>query len=305
MSTSVGGRQSRGLSGLGLCLPPVLLVLFLVGLPIVVAIAYSLGQTGGLNAPESSIALHQFSAKHGLFTIGAYRSVLTDPTFLKGLVATLWVTALSTVLVLAIAWAIGLYVRFSKSLVAKALSALVVVPLFIPVVIASYALLAFWSGSGFMRSIASDVGLHSFPVLGYSLGGVVIGEVWVNIPFGVLMVVSGLQAVPDALIEAARDLGASRARAAWEVLLPLNFLPTVIVGTFTAIYVIGSFTVPYLTGPSAPTLLGVAAANTFQSYSEPQQAEVIAIVLFLLAVGVGSTYVWANVRANRATEMVR
>ena len=291
----------RRLAGLALVTPPVALVGFLVGFPILVAIAYSLGQTGGLNAAESSIALHQFSAGHGLATFSAYRNVLTDHGFIVDLLSTLWVTAVSTVLVLAVSWAVGLYVRFSKSLFAKALSALSVVPLFIPVVIASYALLAFWSGGGFVRSAASDLGVRGFPTLGYSLPGVVIGEVWVNVPFGVLMIVSGLQGVPDALIEAARDVGASLARTTRSVLVPMNFLPTVIVATFTAIYVLGSFTGPYLTGPTAPALLGVDATNTFESYSEPQQAEVIAIVLFVLAVGVGSAYVWANVRGNRAT----
>jgi len=295
----------RRLTGLALVAPPVALVAFLVGFPIIVAIAYSLGQTGGLNAAQSSIALHEFSARNGLVTTAAYRSVLADHGFIVDLLSTLWVTLLSTILVLVISWSVGLYVRFSKSILAKALSALSVVPLFIPVVIASYALLAFWSGGGFVKSVASQLGFPRFPTIGYSLPGVVIGEVWVNVPFGVLMIVSGLQGVPDALIEAARDVGASLARATRSVLVPMNFLPTVIVATFTAIYVLGSFTVPYLTGPTAPALLGVDATNTFEAYSEPQQAEVIAIVLFVLAVGVGSLYVWANVKANRATELAR
>lgn len=292
----------RRLTGFILVTPPVALVAFLVGFPIVVAIAYSLGQTGGLNAAESTIALHQYSAGDGLVTISAYSNVITDHSFIVDLLSTLWVTAASTLFVVAVSWAVGLYVRFSKSFFAKALSALSVVPLFIPVVIASYALLAFWSSGGFVKSLASQIGLPRFPTIGYSLPGVVVGEVWVNVPFGVLMIVSGLQGVPDSLIEAARDVGASLARTTRSVLLPMTLLPTVIVTTFTAIYVLGSFTVPYLTGPAAPALLGVDATNTFESFSEPQQAEVIAIVLFLLAIGVGSAYVWANVRGNRATE---
>lgn len=279
-------------------LPPVGLVFFLVGFPIVVGIVYSLGHTGGFNSAISELAQHQVSVSSGPGTLVLYQQVVLDHQFLVDLAATLWVTALSVVLVLAIAWGVALYVRFSDSLLARAISALSVVPLFIPVVIASYAILAFWSGTGFVRSAADHLAVTNFPTLGYTLAGVVIGQVWVNLPFGVLMIVSGLQRIPDVLIDASRDVGASLARTVRSVLVPMNALPTIIAATFTAIGVMGSFTVPFLIGPAAPTMLGPLATNTFQSYNEPQQAEVIAMVLFILAVGVGAAYVWANARGR-------
>ena len=67
-----------------------------------------------------------------------------------------------------------------------------VVPLFIPVVIASYAMLVFYASDGFMRSLAYHAGWHGFPTLGYTLWCVVLAEIWVNVPFGVLMMSSGL-----------------------------------------------------------------------------------------------------------------
>ena len=71
------------------------------------------------------------------------------------------------------------------------------------------------------------------------------------------------------------------------------------VATFTGIYVLGSFTVPYLTGPSAPNLLGVSMQQFFGSFNQPQQAEVMAMIVFVLAAGIGTIYVWANVRASK------
>ena len=305
-----GGRLVRGhggarrLTGLLLVLPPVGLVFFLVGFPIVDGVLYSLGHAGGLNSAIAQLGQNQVVAA-GLGTLAIYRSVLSDRAFLIDLGATLWVTALSDAIVLVLAWVIALYVRFSANLLTRVISALSVVPLFIPVVIASYALLAFWSGSGFVRSAAAHLGLSWMPTLGYTLPGVVIGSVWVNLPFGVLLITSGLQSIPDALIEASRDVGASMVRTVARVLLPLNLVPTVIVATFTAIAVMGSFTVPYLTGPANPTLLGPSATNTFSAFNEPQQAEVIAMVLFALAVGVGSTYVWATARGGGPEESGR
>ena len=36
--------------------------------------------------------------------------------------------------------------------------------------------------------------------------------------------------------------------------------------------------------------------QTYASYSRPQDAQVMAVVLFVLAAGIGVLYVWANAR---------
>ncbi|HTW97143.1 MAG TPA: ABC transporter permease subunit [Acidimicrobiales bacterium] len=279
-----------------MALPPIVLVAAFTGFPIVVSVAYTFGHTGGLNASVSAIAQHQVDGNGKLVDVAPYSDVFHQSLFRQSLVATVWVTIISTAIVLVLSWAIALYARLTPSRLGRLLSSLSIVPLFIPVVIASYAVLQFFSYGGFVKTLAHALGMGSFPALGFTLGGVVVGEVWTSLPFGVLMISSGLQAVPDSLFEAARDAGASVLRATWNVLVPLNLVPSMIAFSFTAIGVIGSFTVPFLIGPTAPNLLGPEAAETFQSFNEPQQAEVIAIVLFALSVVVAVPYLWATHR---------
>jgi ABC-type spermidine/putrescine transport system permease subunit I len=262
------------------------------------AIAYTLGRAGGPNSTVALLAQRQHIVHHGV-TTAAYREVLGNSQVRADLWATVWVTLVTIVVVVLLSWAIGLYLRLSDTRISRIVSALSVIPLFIPVVIASYAILTFYASQGFIKTVAYHLGWHSFPTLGYTLTAVAIGEIWVNVPFGVLMMSSGLNSVPNALIEAARDSGASLPRTVRSVLLPMNVIPTVIVATFTGIYVLGSFTVPYLTGPSAPNLMGVSMANFFSAFNQPQQAEVMAMIVFVLAVGIGTIYVWANVRASK------
>ena len=45
----------------------------------------------------------------------------------------------------------------------KVLSSLAIVPMFIPVVIGSYAILQFWSYGGFVKTIAEALGMPGFP----------------------------------------------------------------------------------------------------------------------------------------------
>jgi ABC-type spermidine/putrescine transport system permease subunit I len=279
-------------------LPPVGVIAVFIGFPVVAAIAYTLGRAGGPNKVVASLGQRQFIVHHGL-TIAPYRDILSNTTIHRDLWATVWVTIVATVVVVLVSWAIALYLRLTDSRIARIVSALSVIPLFIPVVIASYAMLVFYASDGFIKTVAYRLGMHGFPTLGYTLTCVVLGEIWVNIPFGVLMMSSGLNGVPNNLIEAGRDAGASMPRVVWSILLPMNVIPTVIVATFTGIYVLGSFTVPYLTGPTQPNLLGPTMSNFFTAFNQPQQAEVLAIVVFVLALGIGAAYVWANVRTGK------
>jgi ABC-type spermidine/putrescine transport system permease subunit I len=279
-------------------LPPVAVIAVFIGYPVGLAVAFTLGKVGGPNSLMSLLAQRQHVAHHGV-TFGAYREMLSNSSVQQDIWVTIWVTVLTIAVVVVVSWAIALYLRLSDSRIARAISGLAVVPLFIPVVIASYSMFIFYGSDGFIRTVMYRLGFHGFPTLGYTTTLVALGEIWVNIPFGVLMMTSGLNGVPNGLIEAARDSGASMPRVVRSVLIPLNVIPTVIVATFTGIYVLGSFTVPYLTGPNQPNLLGVSMSNFFTSFSQPQQAEVLAIIVFVLALALGATYVWANVRASR------
>ena len=89
------------------------------------------------------------------------------------------------------------------------------------------------------------------------------------------------------------------------VLLPLTLVPTVIAATFTAIGVLGRFTLPYIVGPTAPNLLGPIMAVTYSAYNQPQQSEVMAMVVFGLAAVAGVAYVWANFRAAKGSGATR
>lgn len=290
--------STRSLRGFFMALPPIVLILAFVGFPIVLALAFSLGFTGGLNSVVASIGLNVHHADSWWGTVQAYREVLTSSNFLADLVVTLLVTLVSASVVLFMAMGIGLYLKLRGGRLANLLSGLAVVPLFIPVVIASWAILNFYSADGFIRSLFAQFGLQG-PVWSYSVTAIMIGSVWTSLPFAVLMISSGLQAIPDAMIETARDAGAGFLRIVFTIMMPMAFVPIVIAATFTAINIIGSFTVPYFTGPNAPNMLGVELTRYFVSFNQPQQSVVMAFSVFVAASGIAAFYVWANFRSAK------
>ncbi|MEO8829953.1 ABC transporter permease subunit [Lapillicoccus sp.] len=292
--------KASGLSPLGffMALPPILLILFFVGFPIALALAFTLGFTGGLNSVVSTIGLNVHEAAQWWGTLAAYQEVVTSSTFRADLLLTVSVTIISSVVVLFMALGVALYLRMKGGWVATFLSGLAVVPLFIPVVIGSWAIVTFYAADGFLRSLFAAFGLQG-PTFGYTVVAVVIGSVWTSLPFAVLLIASGMQSIPDAMIEAARDAGAGNIRIAWSVMVPMAFVPIVIATTFTGIGVIGSFTVPYFNGANTPNMLGVELTKYFVSYNQPQQSVVMAFAIFVAASGIAAFYVWANFRSAK------
>lgn len=295
-----GGYQKRrdrrrSLIGFLMAMPPIVVLLLFVGIPVILAILFSLGYTGGLNQIAAEIGMDVHQGKP--LTLDAYADIIADSRFIRDLLVTLVITVVSTGAVVLITTSIAVYMRLSHSRLGSLLAGLGVIPLFIPVVIASWANLIFYQSNGFLRSVFAQLGLNA-PIWGFTTTGVIITSIWVNLPFAMLMTVSGFQGVPDDLIDCARDSGASSWRIVWEILLPLAKTQILIASTLTAIGILGQFTVPYFTGPNAPTMLGVDIAKYYQSFNRPQQSVAIAVVMFIIGIGIAVTYVVTSVRGD-------
>jgi ABC-type spermidine/putrescine transport system permease subunit I len=281
--------------GLVLASPPIVMLVLLVIVPAVEALLFSLGQVPTDNVIFST-GLHLVTSPTP--TLEVYRTLLSDHFFLDDLVLTATVTVASVALVVVVSYVLALYVRFGEGPLPEVLRSLYLIPMFVPVVIASYALITFFVDHGLLQAILLRLGI-GYPAPIYHSTGIIVGEVWTSIPFAVLMLCSGLDGIPQELIEAAQDVGAGFLAVVWRIVIPLNVVPLLIVVTFTFIGVMGSFTVPYLLGPNAPQMVGVAMNAYFGTYQQPQPAVAIAVLTFLAASVAGAVYVWATSRTGR------
>jgi ABC-type spermidine/putrescine transport system permease subunit I len=290
-------RWREAVLGLALASPPLVVLFLLIIFPAINAFTFSLGQVP-LDNPVFNTGMHLIASPTP--TLAVYQNLLASEFFQADLAITLEVTAFSVVFVLTIAYILALYLRFgAPGLLSRVISTFYLLPMFIPVVIASYAIITFYVDHGLLQAMLNGLGIgYASPI--YGPGGIVIGEVWTSIPFAVLMLGSGLDALPPEMIEAAQDVGAGFFAILWRIVLPLNIVPTLIVVTFTFIGVLGSFTVPYLIGPNAPQMFGVAMNAYFTGYQQPQPAVAIAFLTFAIAAIAGVVYVWATARSGRA-----
>ena len=299
-TNNLAAPKAARLSTLGffMSLPPVLVLLGFIGVPIVLAFAFSLGHTSGPNEIISLIGQEIYEKDSWWGTLDAYRAVFQDSRFGPDLRTTLSVTFIATFLVVVMALGMGIYQRIVGGKLAMVMISLSLVPLFVPVVIAAFAIRTFYDGNGFLKSLLYHFGID-FPTITMTTNAITIGTIWTSLPFAILMVSSGLQSIPDALIETAQDAGASFFRIVRTIMIPLAFVPIVIAITFTAIGIMGSFTVPYVLGANQPTMLGVEIAQFFGPYNRPQLSVVMAFVIFIAASLVAVLYVWAHVRSAK------
>ncbi|MEN9325381.1 MAG: hypothetical protein RL414_1135 [Actinomycetota bacterium] len=291
-------RARYSLLGFFMSLPPVITIICFIGGPIVLAFGLSLGFTGGPNKIVALIGQEIYKKENWWGTLDAYRSVFKDSRFPGDLKTTLLISFGATIIVITMALGMALYQRIIGGRLAAILVYLSLVPLFVPVVIAAFAIRTFYDGNGFFKAIFFHLGIN-FPTLTMTSWAVVIGTVWTSLPFALLMISSGFQGIPDALIETAQDAGASFSRIIRTIMIPLASAQIIIAATFTAIGVMGSFTVPYFLGANQPTMLGVEIANFFGPYNRPQQSVVLAFVIFAAASVIAFVYVWVNVRSAK------
>jgi multiple sugar transport system permease protein len=153
-----------------------------------------------------------------------YVSVLTSNLFGKLTLN----TTVFTIVSLAATFVIGLLlaVFFNKHFrLSGVLRSLLLLPWLLPLIISA----AVWrrmmdAGSGILNQILGSIGIPEVPWLtspSVALYSVILVNVWVGIPFVMVILYGGLQEIPRDLYEAAELDGASGPRVFWSITWPL------------------------------------------------------------------------------------
>jgi putative spermidine/putrescine transport system permease protein len=153
--------------------------------------------------------------------------------------------------------------------------------------------------NGTVDLLLNAVGLPKIPTPYLTPWGPVIGLVWDNIPITVLILLSGLGAVSDQSVEAARDVGAGRWSLLRHIILPRIANSILVAISFTVLGIFSAFTLPYVLGPASPEMMGPFMQRTFRDLNDPTMAITQAVVTFAFCIAFGLFYV-RSVAKNRA-----
>ena len=204
----------------------------------------------GVMAVLSFLSGNPVSNPNVAFTWRHYNRLVGSDLYFDALVATLRIGAITTLIALLIGYPLAHWMARMHSRIGHALLLMAVIaPLLTGIVVRTFAWMTVLGDRGVINVTAQWLGLTEKPLpLMYNEFGVVVGLVHIYVPFMVLTLVGVIGRIDLALEEAARGLGASRARAFLEVTLPLS-LPGILAGSLLVFALaISAYVTPVLLG---------------------------------------------------------
>ncbi|MFG2549694.1 carbohydrate ABC transporter permease [Streptomyces sp. NPDC048581] len=195
-----------------------------------------------------------------------YRTIFDDPTFAPALVHTIVFTTVCLFFQYAIGLALAVFFNQHFRLSAT-LRALFLVPWLLPLIVSAST----WSwmlnsDSGLVNAVLSAVGADPVNWLtspSWSLTSVIIANIWIGVPFNLVVLYSGLQSIPGSLYEAAALDGASAWRRFRSITFPLLRPVSAITLLLGLVYTLKVFDIIWIMTKGGPA----DSSTTFATWS--------------------------------------
>lgn len=239
-------QEGRGWGGPALVAPAFLLVAAFLLAPLGLILRYSFDRYDPIKLML------------GVLTPENYLKAVTDPFYRNVLGTTAGIAALSTVIVMLLAFPVAYYItRLESQRLRGLLIILTVLPLLLGNAVRSAAWMLMMGTKGVANAVLVGIGLIPEPIkILYTPTAVVIALVSVLLPFAIITLQSVLDAIPDSLEEAARSLGASPLRAVLSAVLPLATPGLVAAGAICFALAMNAYATPVLIGGPKMQMMG-------------------------------------------------
>jgi spermidine/putrescine transport system permease protein len=280
--------------------PPLAYLVVFFAIPVLIMVLASFrnpGEFGGL-APifagdEGGGRLDLTTESYGRF----FSDFLYTELFLKSFAY----AAITTLICLVIAYPLAMLIARSPKKHRDLLVLLVILPFWSNFLIRVYAwMIILGPQSVFVTALNNVIGLFGFePVsLLYTSFAVIVGLVYVHLPFMVLPLYANLEKHDPALLDAAQDLGANAWRRFWRVTFPLS-LPGVYAGAaLVFIPALGIFAIPDILGGTEGIMIGNVIKQQFLDTRDWPFGSVLSMVLTVMAVAIAGLAAWVARRSR-------
>ena len=228
-----------------------------------------------------SVTTHGNSIISFSFTLEHYKKFFTDSDFLLVLGRSLMIAFKTTIICLLVGYPAAYFIARSSEKVQNILIMAITIPTWINMLVRTYAWIGLLSEGGIIQQILKLLGFGEVELL-YTEGAVLLGMVYNFVPFMILQINSALCKMDASLLEAAADLGASKAETFKKVTFPLS-LPGVINGiTLVFLPAVSSFFIPKLLGGGQYFLIGNLIENQFITVGEWNFGSAISVIMAII-----------------------
>ncbi|WP_325893959.1 spermidine/putrescine ABC transporter permease PotB [Grimontia sp. NTOU-MAR1] len=190
------------------------------------------------------------------FTLSNYAKLM-DPLYAKVVWHSFYMAAIATLLCLLIGYPFAYIIARMPVKWRPVMLFMVIIPFWTNSLIRTYGLKIFLGTRGLLNEGLLTLGIIDKPLrIMYTEYAVMIGLVYILLPFMILPLYSSIEKLDNSYLEAAKDLGASKLQAFIKVILPLT-MPGIIAGCLLVLLpALGMFYVSDLLGGAKNLLIG-------------------------------------------------
>lgn len=215
-------------------------------------------------------------------TLDNYRNILT-PVYLETFFESLKLACICMVFIILTGYPFGYFMAKLPAAWKKRISMLLMIPFWTSALIRMYGWIIIFRSNGVLDKILMALHITDGPLkLLYTYPAVVVGMVYALVPFMILAVYSSAEKMDWTLVEAARDLGASPAKAFFTVTFKLT-MPGLMSGVvLTFIPSMGLFFIADILGGNKVVLVGNLIQEQLMKARNWPFAAALSVVLMLL-----------------------
>ena len=228
------------------------------------------------------------------FGLKNYIDFLGEPVYRNTLLRTAWMSILVTILALLIGFPIAYYIaKIARERSRAALFLMCLIPLWVSDLVRAYGWIVLLRETGVISTALVKWGIINQPIeMLYNDITVIIGLVYTVILFMIVPLVSTLQGMDDALLEAGYNLGGSRLTVLRRIIIPYA-MPGIVSGCIiTFMLTAGSYLTPILLGGKNSSWFTEQIYNQFITRYNWESGSAFGVALLVFT----SFVVWAGLR---------
>lgn len=204
-----------------------------------------------------------------------------EPVFLDVLIQSLKIAVITTVICLIIGYPLAYVISRRTERVQTLLILLVTIPMWINMLIRTYAWISIISDVGLINGFLAQFGLGPIKML-YTDFAVVLGMVYNFLPFMIIQIYTVLSRMDQSLIDASYDLGANRRQTFLKVIFPLSLSGVISGITLVFLPAISTFVIPQFLGGGTYTLIGNLIEKQFISMGNWNFGSAISMIMAVI-----------------------
>jgi putative spermidine/putrescine transport system permease protein len=252
--------------------------------------------------PLALVASTSLTDPDGGWGFAHYVAIFGNETYYQVLWVTIRISALITLIASVLGYVIAYYLVFvvRSAFIRRLIYIALITPLFTTEIVRAFGWMVILGRKGVANTVLMKIGIVDAPLaLMYSQTGIIIGLVYILIPFMALIVVTVLQTIDRSYVEAAADLGAGAVTRFLKITLPLS-IPGVLAGSLIVFCLaISAYVTPAVLSGGKMTVMSILIYESYASGFNYPLGAALSIVLLATTVVLITAYVFLIRKISR------